>query len=506
MPKRLPQRVQKPHPKIRAWLPIAFALVIATAAIAAALEFAPRRPQAIVPVTSLGPSGSSPSSASASTSGGPASLVPGEIATAQSKIKHIVIIMQENRSFDHYFGVYPGADGIPRKPNGDLKPCVPDPALGHCATMYHNDNPHLQMIGGPHGNGDAVRDINHGHMNGTVLSVLHSPHSQYCGENPFVAKCKSFTGPKGQPDVMSYLNRSDIPDYWALADWGVLQDHMFESVDSYSLPSHMFLFSGWAASCTNDMNPMSCHSDPTVHGTGPYPWTDISYLLEHHQPNPITWTWYVGDGTNVTCPKYPCPPRNQATATPPNWNPAQNFLDVKQDGQRANIQHTSDFLAAAQKGTLPQVSFVIPGANVSEHPGHSAVGPGQAYVKHLINALGAGPEWGSTAIFLSWDDWGGFYDHVRPPKVDALGFGLRVPGLVISPYAKSGVIDSQSLSYDAYLKFIEDVFLGSQRIDPKTDGRPDSRPRPVREANPELGNLMNDFDFSQPPRTPPVLP
>jgi phospholipase C len=302
---------------------------------------------------------------------------------------------------------------------------------------------------------------------------------------------------------MSYLNRSNIPDYWALADWGVLQDHMYESVDSYSLPSHMMLFSAWAATCKNDQNPMSCTSDAQVHGTGPYPWTDISWIL-HAQG--VSWAWYVGDGTNLTCPNFPCPPRNAKTATPPNWNPAQNFLDLKQTGQQGSIQHTKDFLKSVKDNTLPQVSFVIPAANVSEHPGHSAVSPGQAYVKKLINTVGNNPDvWNNTAIFLSWDDWGGFYDHVNPPKVDVLGYGLRVPGLVIGPYARAGFIDSQTLSYDAYLKFIEDVFLGGQRLDPANDGRPDSRPN-VRENNAHLGNLLNDFDFSQPPRKPPDLP
>ena len=88
----------------------------------------------------------------------------------------------------------------------------------------------------------------------------------------------------------------------------------------------------------------------------------------------------------------------------------------------------------------------------------------------------AGPDWSSTAIFLAWDDWGGFYDHVLPPHVDINGYGLRVPGLVISPYAKKGFIDNQTLSFDAYLKLIEDVFLGGQRLNPATDGRPDPRP------------------------------
>jgi phospholipase C len=101
-------------------------------------------------------------------------------------------------------------------------------------------------------------------------------------------------------------------------------------------------------------------------------------------------------------------------------------------------------------------------------------------------------------------DWGGFYDHVVPPTVDALGYGLRVPALVISPYARRGYIDHQTLSFDAYLRFIEDDFLGMQRLDPRTDGRPDPRPD-VRENAPQLGDLERDFDFGQRPRPPLIL-
>jgi phospholipase C len=112
------------------------------------------------------------------------------------------------------------------------------------------------------------------------------------------------------------------------------------------------------------------------------------------------------------------------------------------------------------------------------------------------------PDWNSTAIFLTWDDWSGLYDHVVPPSVDKYGYGLRVPGLVISPYAKQGFIDHQVVSHDAYMKFIEDDFLGGQRLDPATDGRPDPRPT-VRD---QLGDLTQDFNFNQQPSPPVVLP
>jgi len=153
---------------------------------------------------------------------------------------------------------------------------------------------------------------------------------------------------------------------------------------------------------------------------------------------------------------------------------------------------------------LPSVSWIDPNSRVSEHPA-ALVSAGQAYVTTLVNAIMRSPCWDSTAIFLSWDDWGGFYDHVVPPSVDQNGYGLRVPGLVISPYAKLGYVDHQQLSHDAYLKFIEDDFLGGQRLNPATDGRPDPRPY-VREEAPGLGNVESDFDFNQLPRPPLLLP
>jgi len=187
------------------------------------------------------------------------------------------------------------------------------------------------------------------------------------------------------------------------------------------------------------------------------------------------------------------------------WDPLPNFTDVRRDRQRAAAQEPlSRFYAAAARGTLPNVSWVTPDWADSDHPG-APIAQGQAWVTKLVNAVMKSRDWNSSAIFLAWDDWGGFYDGVKPPVVDAQGYGLRVPALVISPYARKGYVDHQTLSFDAYLKFIEDDFLGGQRLDPKTDGRPDPRPD-VRENESILGNLTSDFDFAQKPRRPVLLP
>src|SRR5262249_37304839 len=158
----------------------------------------------------------------------------------------------------------------------------------------------------------------------------------------------------------------------------------------------------------------------------------------------------------------------QDVETPGIWNPLPLFEDVQKDHQVHRVQSLDAYLHAARTGTLPAVSWVTPSGADSEHP-PSSVNRGQAYVTAVINAPMKSPDWKSIAIFLSWDDWGGFYDHVMPPEVDRAGYGLRVPAMVISPYAKKGYIDHQILSNDAYLRFIEDDFLGGARLNPKTD-------------------------------------
>jgi transaldolase len=194
----------------------------------------------------------------------------------------------------------------------------------------------------------------------------------------------------------------------------------------------------------------------------------------------------------------------QNARTPGIWNPLPYFDTVRNDGELGNIQSVEKFLERAKSGDLPAVSWVAPSAEVSEHP-PALVSRGQSFVTELVNAVMSGPNWKDRVIFLAWDDWGGFCDHVVPVTLDQNGYGLRVPALVIWPYARQGYIDRQTLSFDAYVKFIEDDFLGGKRLDPKNDGRPDPRPG-VREEAAQLGDPRRDFNFDQPPRAPLILP
>ena len=421
------------------------------------------------------------------------------------KIKHIIVIMQENRSFDSYFGTFPGADGIPMK-DGVPTVSVPDPYNHTCVAPFHQTG--VVEAGGPHTHGAFLRDLDRGRMNGFVATARAGAHGRRCLRHLTNPQCAGVLAEGHRTDAMGYHTAAEIPNYWTYAKDFVLQDHMFEAVSSWSEPAHLYMVSGWSARCPKRNDVASCHTDlrnPKPHGRkanpAPFEWTDLTYLLAKHH---VSWGYYVAPGSQPDCADQleVCRKRPQSVSTPDIWNPLPSFQDVHRDRQVGDVHGTDAFLRAAAAGTLPSVSWVVPNWRESEHP-PASVTAGQAYVTHLINTVMSGPDWRSSAIFLSWDDWGGFYDHVVPPKVDGEGYGFRVPGLVISPYARHGFIDPQVLSTDAYLKFIEDDFLSGRRLDPKTDGRWDPRPD-VRERAKRLGNLSIDFNFHQKPR-PPVL-
>ena len=413
--------------------------------------------------------------------------------------------MEENRSFDSFFGTFPGADGIPLK-HGVPSVCVPN-GVGQCVKPFL-DRSGVDDSGGAHGPLAGREDVDHGRMDGFVR-VTDGKLIRRCRRDRRSPACVHLR----HPNVMSYHDGRQIPNYWDYARSFVLQDHMFEPNWGWSLPAHLWLVSGWSAECRNPYRPLTCSTNlergPIAplrrYRGGPlYGWTDLTYLLHKYG---VTWASYVEKGTPNDCLAGPvrCYTRLAGASTPGFWDPLADFTDVRQDRQSGQAQvPLSRFYAAAARGTLPDVSWITPNWADSDHPG-AELGAGQAWVTKLVNAVMKSPDWDSSAIFLAWDDWGGFYDHVEPPVVDRQGYGLRVPAIVISPYAKQGYVDHQVLSFDAYLKFIEDDFLGGRRLDPKTDGRPDRRPD-VRENEPILGDLANDFDFSQKPRPPLVLP
>lgn len=443
-------------------------------------------------------------------------LVPSLAAAAPEgihKIQHVVVIMQENRSFDSYFGTYPGAKGIP------AGVCVPDPLHGGCVTPFHD--PDNENYGGPHGHVSFTEDLDGSKMDGFVGEAEKG--LKCSSTEPGCSPCTEQASSGQCVDSMGYHDAREIPNYWTYAQDFVLQDDLFEPNSSWSWPAHLFMVSGWSATCKEDEkwseNAMSCSSEvegppnpavePEFYKEHSLPWTDITYLMHKHEPE-VSWRYYIFEGGEPDCESdeaVKCEEVKQGPRTPNIWNPLVDFEDVREDGELGDVQSLTEFYKAVQNTNecgLPDVSWITPNGKVSEHP-PALISNGQAYVTTLINSIMRSLCWDSTAIFLSWDDWGGFYDNVVPPVIDQEGYGFRVPGLVISPYAKAGYIDNQQLSHDAYLKFIEDDFLGGERLNPKTDGRHDSRPD-VREEAPGLGNLVEDFDFNQSPRPPVILP
>jgi phospholipase C len=452
-------------------------------------------------------------------------------SSGSSKIKHVIIIMQENRSFDHYFGTFPGAEGIPQGT------CVPnDPAhpTTGCVTPYHN--PLDVNTGGPHGplSSQAALDdgITRAKMDGFVSEqILGAQQNPLCKAQHLDLRCYPPQGVLAH-DVMGYHNDSEIPNYWEYAKTFVLQDHLFSGWRSWSFPNHVELTSEWVAKCTNSKDAQTCETAASlpyvnVPGKPPnppeFPWVNLFQLLDKHQ---ATWKWYIADGDEPDCEDgaMTCAPQPQSHYSLSGWNPALYYTYVKKQGAAyatAHLASSDDFLLDLTNRRLPQVSWIIPDNDYSEHP-PSGITMGMMYVTSLVNAVMTSPYWSDTAIFLAWDDYGGFYDHVEPPNVDMTssqqspiaGYGLRVPGLLISAYARQGFIDHSVMSFDAYATFIEDLFMGNARLDPAALGNPDHRPD-IRDAltvvhfldgrTARIGRLMDEFDFSSPPRAPLVL-
>jgi phospholipase C len=443
-------------------------------------------------------------------------------ATAKPPIEHVIIIMQENRSFDSYFGTFPQADGI------RAGTCVPlDPAhpgLG-CFPPFHDARD--VNAGGPHTAAGAQTDLDDGittaKMDGFIIAQTTEASKTKC--SPPTITCFATLDGARRHDVVGFHTSDDIPNYWAYATHFVLQDRMFQAVRAWSYPGHLQLVSEWAATCTNDAQALSCktalsNSPPTARTQ--VPWVSLFQLLDVHG---VSWKYYLGTGEEPNCvdAKMTCAPALKPNVVPSIWNPTPLFLYVKDQGEPYLDKHNSDinrFLADLADHRLPKVSWIVPDWNYSEHPPYT-VTAGMEYVTSLVNAVMQSPYWTKTAIFITWDDWSGFYDHVIPPNVDTntsstpiQGFGLRVPGIMISPWARPGMIDHALYSADSYATFIEDLFMGGARLDPAQLGNPDNRPD-IRDALTEvtfidghsepIGNLMNEFDFTQKPLSPLVL-
>src|SRR5437588_2769201 len=316
---------------------------------------------------------------------GPTGQGSGQTLEGIHKIRHVVVIMQENRSFDSYFGTYPGVDGIARGPTGQPIACLPHANGGGCQRPYHDGAD--RNSGGPHGADNAIADIDGGRMDGFLRQAESATGCMGSTGDP---RCEA-----GPVDVMGYHDRREIPLYWSYADNYVLQDRLFEPSLGWSLPSHLFLVSGWSAACSAP-SPSSCRSnlglyDHLAGGRRDFAWTDLTYLL--HRAG-VSWAYYVAKGTEPDCPagEEACPPRTESAATPSIWNPLVGFETVHADGEDGRIQDLSRFYDAARHGQLPAVSWVAPSLLDSEHP-NSLLSTGQSYVRSLVDAVTHGSNW-----------------------------------------------------------------------------------------------------------------
>jgi phospholipase C len=443
-------------------------------------------------------------------------------AKPPTPLKHIIIIMQENRSFDSYFGTFPGANGFP------VGTCVPldpsNPGEG-CITPFHD--PHDANAGGPHRANDQQADLDDGITTNKLDGFVYRQTTDTLLNctSPSQSHCSAEYEGRTRHDVMGYHDSNEIPNYWRYAKDFVLEDNLFESVRSWSWPSHEYLASEWEATCTDYTKASTCTTENDG-GNGPdsstsLPWANLFQLLDAHG---ISWKYYVASGDTPDCDDgdMDCPPRVQTNMVPSGFNPPGYFGYVQSQGAAYLAEHNpplDQFYLDVKNDTLPKVSWMVPENGISEHPA-SSITAGMEYVTALINAIGQSHYWKDTAIFLAWDDFGGFYDHVPPPIVDMntsqqpiQGYGLRVPGIIISAYAKKQ-IDHSLYSIDSYATFIEDVFMDGARLDPAALGIPDARPD-IRDALTSvtladgtvvpIGNLMNDFDFNRPTLRAPVV-
>jgi len=383
------------------------------------------------------------------------------IDALRTNIQHIVFILKENRSFDNYFGTFPGADGASSGviSTGEFMPLQHTPDRTSRDLGHEWADTHLAIDGGKMDRFDLVTG---GNVNGDFLS-------------------------------MSQFLDSDIPNYWRYAESFVLGDRMFSSLAGPSFPNHLYAVAGQSGGVISNPNSLQwgCDAapttsvdvlDPSGNPTQQFPCFEMPTLADQLESAGVPWRFYAPQRGQVG---YIWSTLNAINhiRTGPLWT-----TRVFPDGQ---------FLMDAAD-TLPSVSWLVPDFAVSDHPTRAIPGgpatvstcDGENWTVQHINAIMQGPNWPTTAIFLVWDDFGGFYDHVPPPGIDQFGLGPRVPFIVISPYVKEGMVSHTVYEVGSILQFIE------QRHKLKA----------LTNRDVEANSLLDVFDFSQPPAPPLILP
>jgi phospholipase C len=366
-------------------------------------------------------------------------------------IKHFLFLMQENHSFDNYFGTYPGADGLPERT------CVPvrvDAPEGDCVRPYRID-------------GSAIGDLGH-------TEIVFRAQLNGGANDGFVQAFADEGDPTRQ--AMGYYDGDDLPYYWNVADHYVLFDRFFTSAGGGSVWNHMYWVAGVAGNPAGDSIPAD--------GFG-----DIPTIFDRLEAKGVSWKFYVQNyDPSVTYRTYrSVDDANKGAQVV--WVPLLGYARFLDDPALFDhIAPLEEYYSDVANGTLPSVAYLVP-SGASEHPPGS-ITAGERFVRTLHTALMRSSAWESSAFLWSYDDWGGWYDHVTPPQVDRYGYGYRAPALLVSAYAREGHVDSTELDFTSGLKFIEENW----GVEPLA-----ARDRAAR-------NILSAFDFGSPPRRPQLLP
>lgn len=375
---------------------------------------------------------------------------------AGGKIQHVVIIVQENRSFDNLFHGFPGADTVKSGKNskGQTIELQPIP-LEDQYVLDHSANGMFAACNGP------------------------SP-GRHCLMNGF-NNVGNYGGPTNPSYV--YVPHSETLPYFSLAKEFVLADRMFQSHLDESFVSHQYVIAAQADSAVNLPNgiwgcdggsydTVSTLLKDRTYGQAIPACFDYQTLGDELDNAGLTWRFYTstidGDGGE--------------------WSGYQAVKHIRYGPDWTNdvITPQTQFFNDLSNGELSNVTWITPTCETSDHVNCGGkLGP--QWVSTLVNAIGASSFWNTTAVFVMWDDWGGLYDHVPPPYKDYDGLGFRVPLIMISPYAKAGSVTHVQYETASILRFVEDQYgLGQLAAADKRANDP--------------GNDPTAFDFSQAPR------
>jgi phospholipase C len=376
-----------------------------------------------------------------------------------SYIKHVVIVVQENRSFDNLFATFPGADGATsgKTSTGKTIPLQE----GDLTYDHYLTNSHAAFVTEYHG----------GKMNGWNLVEVSGCSDSTC--------------------AYQYVNPAQIQPYWTLAKKYVLADHMFPTESSGSFTGHQDLIRGDTAINKSESlidfpsaSPWGCDAPsgtttPLITKAGqyiedgPFPCLTYATLRDLLDAKKVTWKYYA-------------PPELTSFYPGLYWNAFDAIKAVREGPEwQTNVSMPeTNIFSDIKKGHLAGVSWVIPDGANSDHAGFTTDDTGPSWVAQVVNAIGRSRYWKTSAIVILWDDWGGWYDHVPPPQLTYAGLGFRVPAIIVSPYAKQGYISHTRYQFGSVVSFVERVFaLGSLRTTDKSSA-----------------SLEDVFDFTQTPR------